>query len=204
MTPRIRAFVQLEYGRFDFRNPLNPRDAETRTAYAGFEFSPGGRVNGRVRLGYKTLYPLHGGEPDFQGLVGDSSVSIDIARPIRLRGSYRRDVQFSVWFNARFFIENMAGGGLSLYIFKHKVRLDYDYNLVRNAYRPASGEAGAGDFSMADKYSMQSAGLYFRLKENIGLGVTAGRWDRRTDLIGWNYGLRSKRNFAGLNLTYNF
>ncbi|MCX6575303.1 MAG: outer membrane beta-barrel protein, partial [Candidatus Aminicenantes bacterium] len=200
MTPRIRAFVQLEYGRFDFRNPLNPRDAETRTAYAGFEFSPGGRVNGRVRLGYKTLYPLNGTKPDFQGLVGDSSVSIDIARPIRLRGSYRRDVQFSLWINARFFIENMAGGGLSLYIFKHKVRLDYDYNLVRNAYRPASGEAGAGDFSMADKFTMQSAGLYFRLKKNIGLGITAGRWDRKTDLIGWNYGWRSKRQFANLNL----
>ena len=204
MTPRIRGFLQLEYGRFDFLNPLNPRDAETRTAYAGFEFSPGGRVNGRVRLGYKTLYPLNGGEPDFQGLVGDSSVSIDIARPIRLRGSYRRDVQFSVWFNARFFIENIAGGGLSLYIFKRKVRLDYDYNLVRNAYRPTSGEAGAGDFSMADKFTMQSVGLYFRLKENIGLGVTAGRWDRKMDLIGWNYGWRSKRNFVGLNLTYNF
>jgi len=204
MTPRIRVFVQLEYGRFDFRDPLNPRDAETRTAYAGFEFSPGGRVNGRVRLGYKTLYPLNGGEPDFQGLVGDSSVSIDIARPIRLRGSYRRDVQFSVSYNARFFVENIAGGGLSLYIFKRKVRLDYDYNLVRNAYRPPSGEAGAGDFSMADKFTMQSVGFYFRLKENIGLGVTAGRWDRKTDLIGWNYGWRSKRNFAGLNLTYNF
>lgn len=204
MTPRMRAFVQVEYGRFDFRNPLNPRDAKSRTAYAGFEFSPGGRVNGRIRLGYKTLYPLHGGEPDFQGFVGDSSVSIDIARPIRLRGSYRRDVQFSLWLNARFFIENMAGGGLSLYIFKRKVRLDCDYNLVRNAYRQPSGEAVTGDFNMADKYSMQSAGLYFRLKENIGLGVTAGRWNRKTDLIGWNYGWRSKRNFAALNLTYNF
>lgn len=204
MTPRMRAFVQLEYGRYDFRNPLNPRDAETRTAYAGFEFSPGGRVNGRVRLGHKTLYPLNGAKPDFQGLVGDSSVSVDIARPIRLRGSYRRDVQFSVWFNARFFIESMAGGGVSLYIFKRKVRLDYDYNLVRNAYRPASGEAGAGDFSMADKFTMQSVGLYFRLKKNIGLGVTAGRWDRKMDLIGWNYGWRSRRNFAALNLTYNF
>jgi hypothetical protein len=204
MTPRMRAFVQLEYGRYDFRNPLNPRDAETRTAYAGFEFSPGGRVNGRVRLGYKTFYPLHGAKPDFQGLVGDSSVSVDIARPIRLRGSYQRDVQFSLWLNARFFIENIAGGGLSLYIFKRKVRLDYDYNLVRNAYRPTSGEAGAGDFSMVDKYTMQSVGLYFRLKKNIGLGVTSGRWDRKTDLIGWNYGWRSKRNFAALNLTYNF
>ena len=204
MTYRMRLFVQFEYGRFDFRNPLNPRDAESRSAYAGLEFSPGGRVNGRVRLGYKTLYPLHGGQPDFQGLVGDSSVSIDIARPLKLRGSYRRDVQFSVSYNAKFFVENIAGGGLSLYILKRKVRLDYDYSLVRNAYRPPSGGAGEGDFSMADKYSMQSAGLYFRLKKNIGLGVTAGRWDRKMDLIGWNYGWRSKRNFAALNLTYNF
>ncbi|MCX6575424.1 MAG: outer membrane beta-barrel protein [Candidatus Aminicenantes bacterium] len=204
MTPRMRAFVQLEYGRYDFRNPLNPRDAETRTAYAGFEFSPGGRVNGRVRLGYKTLYPLNGAKPDFQGLVGDSSVSVDIARPIRLRGSYRRDVQFSVWYNARFFVETVAGGGLSLYIFKRKVRVDYDYNLVQNAYRPPSGGANESNFNMADKYTMQSAGLYFRLKKNVGLGVTAGRWDRKTDLIGWNYGWRSKRQFANLNLTYNF
>jgi hypothetical protein len=57
---------------------------------------------------------------------------------------------------------------------------------------------------MADKFTMQSAGLYFRLKKNIGLGVTAGRWDRKMDLVGWNYGWRSKRNFAALNLTYNF
>ncbi len=196
LTARTRLFGDVEYGYFDFESPANFRDSESYGFYGGLEFAPLGRVRGRVRLGYKYFYSLRVYGQDFVGLVGDTSVQVRFMRRLAARASYRRDVQFSLWYGNVYYLENRAGGGLSVYVHK-RVRLDYDYSWGRNEYPRWTQEAMA---KRLDEYTVHSVGLYFRLKQEIGIGIVASRWARDSNLD-WE---DDRRDFIGLNLIYDF
>ena len=196
LTSRVRLFVDYERGNFDFADPENLRDSKSDGVYAGFEFSPFGRVRGRVKLGYKRFDAVRAGWQDFRGLVGDTNVSLRLLRFLSVRGSYRRDVRFSLWYDNTYFLENRGAAGASVYLFK-KWRLDYDYSLGRNTY---PGSRLSWSSKREDVYIIHSAGLYLRLKENIAIGVVASRWNRDSNL----YWEDDTRDFVGLNLTYDF
>jgi hypothetical protein len=196
---RVRGFMNVEYGRFDFLSSAGFKDSRSLGVFGGFEFSPLGIVRGRVNLGYKVFDSAVSGRRLFQGLVGDTAVSVRLLRFLSVRGSYRRDVEFSVWYDSTYFTENIYGGGLSLYVHR-KVRLDYDYRLGRNRYPEAATAGGAGYVKRNDDYRIHSLALYFRLKKNIGLGIVASFWNRDSNLA---YEI-DERKFIGLNLTYDF
>ena len=198
LSYRVRSFVSLEYSRFNFPRSASFKDSRSLGLFGGFEFSPFGVVRGRVNLGYKVFDSLTAGKRLFSGLVGDTGVSIRLLRFLNVRGSYKRDVEFSVWYNNAFYTENIYGGGLSLYLHR-KIRLDYDYRLGQNRY-PESAAGVPGDIKRNDDYRIHSLGLYFRVKKNIGLGAVASLWNRDSNLA-WEV---DERKFVGLNLTYDF
>ena len=196
LTPRVKFFVDYERGAFDFADPASLRDSKSDGVYAGFEFSPFGRVRGRVKLGYKRFDAIKASWQDFKGLVGDTDISVKLTRVLSVRGSYRQDVRFSLWYDNAYFLESRAGAGASIYLFK-KIRLDYDYSLGRNSY-PGGRLSTAG--RREDIFIIHSAGLYFRLKEDIAIGIVASRWNRDSN-FDWE---DDTRDFVGLNLTYDF
>ena len=195
---RVRSFVNVEYGRFDFLRSFGFKDSRSLGLFGGFDFSPLGIVRGRINLGYKVFDSAVSGTRLFQGLVGDTAVSVRLFRFLNVRSSYRRDVEFSIWYNNTYFTESIYGGGLSIYVHR-KVRLDYDYRLGRNRY-PEAATAGGINVKRNDDYRVHSLALYFRLKKNIGLGVVASLWNRDSNLA-WEI---DERKFIGLNLTYDF
>lgn len=133
ITSRTRFFLDAEYGFFDFANPSTMKNSKSYGGYGGFEFSPFGKVRGKVKVGYKYFNSLSPERKDYKGIVGDSSVSVRLMRPLTVRASYRRDVQFSVWFDNTYFLEDTYGVGGSIYLFRN-IRLDYDYYRGRNSY----------------------------------------------------------------------
>jgi hypothetical protein len=199
LSYRTRLFFDFEFGYFDFDDPSNIRDSQSYGIFGGFEFSPLGVVRGRINLGYKGFYTLSAGGKDYQGIVGDTSVSVRFLRPLSVRVSYRRDIEFSVWYGNPYFIENRYGTGASVYLFKN-VRLDYDYNLGRNQYTEVIRVGETSYDKRRDDYEIHAVGLYFRLKENVAIGVVARRWIRDSNLDWWD----GDRDFIGVNLTYDF
>jgi hypothetical protein len=160
-----------------------------------------------VRIGYKIFHPLTEGLPDYKGLVGDTNLSITILRPLVLRGSYRRDVRFSLWYSLPYYIEDSSGAGLSFYVLKRRFRLDYDYSQLKYDYPslPVAPETIADITteqtpSRRDRIYMNTVGLFFRISGDIGVGIRAGRYSRRINIYSWN----TNRFFWGLNLTYEF
>lgn len=202
-TSRMKLFLDLEYGmfNFDFAETAALRDSRSRAAYGGLEFSPTGRIRGRVRVGYKVFDIKNPDGKDYQGVVGDSQVSVRLAKPFVVRASYTRDVNFSLWYNNAYYIGSIPGVGASFYPLKF-VRLDYDYSFGRNRYPEAQPDGGGGGTGVKrlDDYHIHSAGIYFRIKKNVALGVIGSRWVRISNLDYEN----DKRYFYGLNLTYDF
>jgi len=199
-TSQRRFFLDLEYGefRFDFAAQAAISDSRSAAAYAGLEFSPlGRRVRGRIRLGYKKFDVLAAGAPDYSGLVGDCLLSIRLATPLVIRGSYVRDVRFSLWYDNPYYLETRPGVGASVYVLRF-LRFDYDYSRGRNEYPLAGG--GGPDEKRLDVYTLHSGGVYVRLKKTVALGVIANWWARDSNIDTED----DNRTFFGLNLTYDF
>jgi hypothetical protein len=197
-----RFFLDFEYGRYDFEfvDAATLKDSWSGAAYAGLEFSPlGRRVRGRIRLGYKR-FDIRGPEgPDYRGLVGDTQLSVRVARPFVIRGSYVRDTRFSLWYNSPYYLESRPGAGASLYVFRF-LRFDYDYSFGRNDY-PVPQEIEPGvEIKRRDDFQIHSAGVYFRIVKNTALGFVASWWARDSNLDRED----DKRTFFGVNLTYEF
>jgi len=195
-----RFFIDLEYGdyRFDFASQAAIGDARSGAGYAGLDLSRlGRRVRGRIRIGYKKFDVRAMDGPDYQGIVGDSQLSIRLAKPFVIRGSYMRDVRFSLWYNNPYYIESRPGAGASVYPFRF-LRLDYDYSIGRNRY-PLTG-GGAPEEKRLDEYSVHSGGMYVRIVKTAALGFIASWWTRDSNLDAED----DKRTFFGVNLTYDF
>jgi hypothetical protein len=190
-TPRVMFSLGVEYGLIEFDDTeASYGDSESRAAFVGIDFSPTGRVRGSVKIGYKELSPRVAGKAGFEGLVGDSSVSLRVSRALTVRGQYGRDVFFSVWYDNAFFVNNRYGAGASLYVIRRKIRLDYDYSIHRDSY---------GSGRRLDR-TTQTVGFFFRLGEKTGIGLRGGTYDWK-----YNYYPRdSRRTFVGLNLTYDY
>lgn len=197
LNPRIQFFIEGELGQYDFKSQLSPGDSRSRAIYSGFEFSPAGRIRGRLRIGHKNFDTLEEGRPDYRGLVGDSSISWALLRPLVLRGSYRRDVNFSIWSQNPFYVGTSWSAGSSLYLFRKRIRLDYTYSQLRNDY--PLGEV-PGSEPRQDNYTLNSVALYIRIKKTVGLGFSGGLWTRDINVLNWD----ARRKFLGLNLTYEF
>jgi hypothetical protein len=195
-----RFFLDFEYGEyaFEFSSQAAISDSRSAGAYAGLEFSPlGRRVRGRIRLGYKKFDVLAAGTPDYSGLVGDSQLSIRLAQPFVIRGTYVRDVVFSLWYDNPYYLETRPGVGASVYVFRF-LRFDYDYSRGRNEYPLIGG--GGTDVKRYDIYEINSAGMYFRLVKSTAIGIIANWWARDSNIDSED----DNRTFFGLNLTYDF
>jgi len=197
-----RFFLDFEYGRYDFEfsDVGTFKDSRSGAAYGGFEFSPlGRRVRGQIRVGYKKFDILNPEGLDYQGLVGDSRLWVRVARPIVIRGSYVRDVRFSLWYNNPYYLESRPGVGASLYPLPF-IRFDYDYSFGRNDY-PLTQEVEPGvEVKRRDDFEIHSAAVYFRIVRSVALGFVASWWERDSNLDRED----DKRTFFGVNLTYEF
>jgi hypothetical protein len=195
-----RFFLDLEYGLYEFEYDAQAalKNGQSVAGYAGLEFSPlGRRVRGRLRLGYKNFDVNAPDQADYQGLVGDTQLSVRFARPFVFRASYVRDVRFSLWYDNPYYLESRPGVGLSIYPLRF-LRLDYDYAKGTNTYPEVGG--GGPDVKRLDEYTIHAAAVYFRLKKNVGLGFIASWWARDSNIDAED----DKRTFFGLNLTYDF
>jgi hypothetical protein len=194
INSRTRLFLEVEYGLFDFANPSIMKDSNSYASYGGFEFSPFGNIRGRVKIGYKYFDSKTLQGKDYRGIVGDSNISVKLMNPLAIRASYRRDIQFSIWYESTYFLESRYGIGGSLYVSKN-IRLDYDYNRSRNDYPQEFGVE-----IRRDDFTIHAVGIYFRLRENTAFGVIASRSVRDSNLD-WR---DDSRDFVGFNLTYGF
>ena len=201
-TPRVMFSLSGEYGLIQFTDTaFSYGNSESRAAYLGIDFSPTGKIRGNIKIGYRQLLPQAAGISGFEGVVGNSTISVMVSRALTVRGQYSRDVFFSVWFDNAFLVDNRYSAGVSFYLIRRKIRLDYDYSLNRDSYLQRGGAAGieaGSDRKIGNNY--QTIGIFFRLGASTGIGLRGGTYDWRYS----DYPKASVRTFVGLNLTYEY
>jgi len=193
-----RLFLDFEYGRYEFEYEVQAdlKNSESGVISGGIEFSElGRRVRGRLRIGYKKFDVHNKDMPDYEGLVGDTQLSVRLARMFTIRGSYLREVRFSLWLEYPYYIETVPGVGASVYPFPF-IRLDYDYTHGRNSYPEIPGTL----LTRYDEYDTHSGAVYFRILRNTAIGFIASWWSRDSNIPGED----DERTFYGFNLTYDF
>jgi len=76
------------------------------------------------------------------------------------------------------------------------IRLDYNFSYAESEYP----EGPLEEIARKDTYRTHSAGLVFRIKRNIGLGLTVTYWERDSNVEAFG----RSRGFIGGYLTYDF
>jgi len=201
---RSEAFWFVKAGLTDYRFVLSAesRDATSAQVLTGIRFPILGRISGTVSLGYKKFDPKAPGRASYAGLIADSLIEARTGR-FSVRAGFRRDLGFSYFENAFFYIEDGFSAGGSFYPAGF-VRLDYSYNQSRLGYpgieAAAAFAGGPVTGPRTDRLWTHSAALVFRVLRTAGLGIQAAM-DRWTSSVpGWD----RDRIYAGVYLTSRF
>jgi hypothetical protein len=197
-----RWFATAGATEYRFAAASSGRDASSIQFTTGLKLPLIGPLAGMVSLGYKAFEPRAEGREAFSGIIADSQVEARMGR-FAVRAGARRDLRFSYFEDALFFIEDSLAAGGSFYPAGF-VRLDYGYEQGRMRYPglSASGaSAGGGDAGpRVDRQQTHAAALVFRVLKTSGLGLQLAyeRWT--SNVPGWD----RERTFAGLYLTTRF
>jgi hypothetical protein len=195
-------FLKAGAAEYVFDRASVDRDAVSVQALAGVRFPILGRISGTLSLGYKKFDPKSAGRESFAGLIADSGIEARTGR-FSFRAGLRRDLHFSYFENAFFYVEDSLSAGASFYPAGF-LRLDYGYLRANLRYPrietvdPVTGAVIAS--SRTDLQGTHSAALVFRILRTAGLGirVTAERWTSTAP--GWD----RIRTYAGVYLTSRF
>ena len=202
LSPVRSFFLRAGYTEYRFKSTAAAwRNSDSWQASGGIRFSPTGRIQGLLSLGYKELHPRKSGLRSFSGIFGNTELNMRLGR-VTLRARYSRDPVFSYWSEIFFFVDNRYGGGLSFYLIKF-LRLDYSFFQSRMNYSdliPYRDSSGVRDIRRNDRENLHSVGLMFRLFRTTGLGISANYADRSSSYPGVEY----KRLFIGGYLSYEF
>jgi hypothetical protein len=196
-------YLTAGYTDYIFDSPESRwRDSYSYELITGIRFPLLGRARGILSLGYRWLYNREDTKRRFSGLIGDTGLEFRLGR-FNLRFQYGRDFQFSFYGTSLYFTGNRIGSGLSFYL-TPIVRLDYDFSYGESLYPEAElirlPDGSTQEVKRRDTYLTHSAGIVFRIKRNIGVGLTVNYWERDSNVAGFG----RIRGFLGGYLTYDF
>lgn len=196
-------FLTVGYTEYNFESLESRwRDSYSYDVMSGIRFPLLGKARGRLSLGYRWLTNRAEGSQRFSGLIADTGLEFRLGR-FNLRFQFARDFQFSFYSSSLYFTSNRYGTGLSFYPASF-LRMDYDFNYGQSDYPEGEPlrqpDGGITSMGRRDTYRSHTAGLVFRIKESIGIGLTATYWERESNIEG----IGRNRTFFGGFLTFDF
>jgi hypothetical protein len=112
--PESYLFLIGQLTQYAFDDPSQAyRDATSQSLSVGLRFPLLGRLRGRLSLGYKRFRAKGEGVEPFSGFSGDTSLDYQTGRLV-FRLDFRRDLVFSAFEGAGYFVDGSTRGGASL------------------------------------------------------------------------------------------
>jgi hypothetical protein len=201
-VPRTRFYLDAEFGKFMFTEPsASLRDSQSYSIYGGAEFLPPagdeGRtrgVHGRLNIGYRKFMMKESWQGNFEGLVGNTGVSIAALRRTAIRAYLGRDLQYSAFSDYTYYLQTFYGLGLSRY-FSRRTEFTYDLFFSVIDYPWYTGGEPSSDQT---NFLSHLVRLFFKPGKNFEVGLMALLANRGESM----YIAGGKRYFIGLNFIY--
>jgi hypothetical protein len=195
---RTRILLDAEWSDIEFDDRPD-RDARETTLLPGLAFGEGGRLTGRLRLGWSSIRPREQGRDDFEGVVGDVSLFYRFGFGTQMQTRYERKQDFAVSGNRQFLRTTEVG-----------LRFVHYFNRILGA--EIGGSIGDLDFeddgagpTRRDDLLRYDAGVRFRLAENslgrrVEYVLRIERYERDSDIPSQN----KDRTAFGINAVVGF
>jgi hypothetical protein len=202
-TTQMRYFVDAEYGNFVFSEATSHfKDSHSFGVYGGIEFIPppseedaGKSFLGKLNFGYKRFDVIDPRFSDFEGLVGNTSLSFNGIQFTTLRGMFTRDIQFSAYSALLSYLQTVYSVGISRFL-SRTVAISYDIAFVRNDYQQF--ESAASTQLRLDKYITHTLELGFKLGRDVEFNLQASFSTMSNNIVSQI----NHRTFIGFNLTF--
>ncbi len=197
-------FLNFGYTNYEFEYPQSQyRNSYSYQGYAGIRFPILGRARGLLSLGYKDFEPREAGRPSFSGLVGNTGLDFRLSR-FGFRFQLIRDLAFSYYTDAIYYIDNRFGAGLSYYLSRN-LRLDYDFAAGSGDYAGITvvtfPDGTTQEIQRKDTYLSHSGSIVVRILRTTGIGFRVNFTQRDSNDFYYN---NQDRWTAGLFFIYDF
>jgi Putative beta-barrel porin 2 len=201
VRPKTTFILEGRVERIAFDDASQGRDSRKRTLLPGFRFDPSSFLSGELRLGVTRLTALDFPDSDFSGTVGETALSARLGSSSRLKGTYERDLVFSVLPDNLYYVGTSWKAAFEQF-FSRRLSGEVAYGRGLNHYPNETTRAGVDPFQgiRDDRLTTYQAGVRYRLNDQLSLALTAYRLNRDSTDDFYD----RQRNLYTLGTVYNF
>lgn len=174
------------------RFPGDPtRDADTFRFAPVLQFAPDALIRGTASVGYRRFRPRSDTLPDYSGLYVATTVSYTMLGRTKFDWFVTRDVQYSFEESSPYYLET----GTRLVVTQQVIGR-FDVQATGGRHR-LDYRSGLIDAARVDRADVVGAGVGFRIRENLRLGINGEYARRQSERAARQY--ERRRIFASLN-----
>lgn len=201
VLPKTTFTLEGTVERVEFANRSLGRDTRERSILAGFLFDPSASIQGDLRVGPLRLEAPDRPQSDRTGLVGDGRLSARLGRRARFKGTFGRDIGFSVLADNLYYVST-AWSAACEHFFSRRLSGELLYGRGLNHYPETVTRAGTDPFQgiRDDRLTTWRATVRLRGNERVGLQIGAERVTRDSTDDFYD----RTRSFYTLGTTYAF
>jgi hypothetical protein len=173
LTPLLSLTLAAGYREDTF--DLDPlRNSDSRTATAGFRFSPDAIVSGAINLSYRDFTPVDPGIAPFRGFAGTVAMAYPFLEVGRLNVGATRGIEYSFDVEQAYYLENTINVGLT---YRFVGAIDGQVVGARSSFEY---DARAGLPARTDRLDMVGGSLGYNLRNRTRIALNYESQRRRS------------------------
>ena len=178
--------VALESGffQYDFQKDFS-RDSDAKHYTIGFTFDPEAIISGNLKIGKASFTPNDEKYSEYDGAIGEASLSYRITQSTRMTLLYKKEILFSIYGTNLFYIQNSYGLSIFQYLTR-RLGFELGATFYRSRYTVPEyiplPEGGSIYDYRRDDVKTGFAGLKYKLSDNYNVGLRISRWVRDSNL----------------------
>lgn len=189
----------VEHVEFDDRS--EGRDTRSYTILPGLRFDPSASIQGHLKIGVESLEAPERPQSDLRTTVGEAALSVRLGRASRLKGTFNRDLLFSILQENLYYVSRSWSAAYEQF-FSRRLSAEIAYGTGRNHYPIEVTRGGEDPFRgiRDDRMTRYLTAIRYRIAHELSLVVSASRLIRDSTDDFYD----RERTFYSFGTTYSF
>jgi hypothetical protein len=190
ILPKTTFLMEALFEEADFDSAAERRDSRVRSLLPGLRFDPSASIQGEIKVGVARLEARDRPEDDYEGTVGEGSLSARLGGRARLKGTFARELVFSIYADDLYFISSRWSAAYEHFL-SRRVSAELLYGQGTNRYSEGLRE---------DQFETYQLALRHRPGGSLAYQLAAQRQVRDSNDDAFD----RTRNFFTLGTVYEF